>query len=134
MESILKIGDKVRVGDRIGEVIRLDPKGSSTVIKVAFEEGPAKDFVCPPTKVEKILSPIEQIENNKFDSPIHFDLHYEAIRLSLAYAYDQICTDPHGLDRCVRVTDRIPWPGRGQKGSCHEKTEVIQSRIQAPGH
>ena len=82
MESILKIGDKVRVGDRIGEVIRLDPKGSSTVIKVAFEEGPAKDFVCPPTKVEKILSPIEQIENNKFDSAIHFDLHLEAATTS----------------------------------------------------
>jgi hypothetical protein len=45
-----------------------------------------------------------------------------------------LCTAPHRLDRCVRVTDRIPGPGRGQKGSCHEKTEVIQSRIQTPGH
>ena len=44
------------------------------------------------------------------------------------------CTAPHGLDRCVRVTDRIPGPGKGQKGSCHEKAEVIQSRIQTPGH
>jgi SNF2 family DNA or RNA helicase len=90
MEFTLKIGDKVRVGDKIGEVIRLEQRGGSTIIKVAFEEGPAKDFVCPPTKVEKILSPIEQIQNNKFDSPIHFDLHYEAIRLSLAYAYDHL--------------------------------------------
>jgi SNF2 family DNA or RNA helicase len=90
MESTLKVGDKVRVGDKIGEAIRLEQRGSSTIIKVAFEEGPAKDFVCPPTKVEKILSPIEQIQNNKFDSPIHFDLHYEAIRLSLAYAYDHL--------------------------------------------
>jgi SNF2 family DNA or RNA helicase len=90
MEFTLKIGDKVRVGDKIGEAIRLDQRGSSNIIKVAFGEGPAKDFVCPPTKIEKILSPIEQIQNNKFDSPIHFDLHYEAIRLSLAYAYDHL--------------------------------------------
>jgi hypothetical protein len=65
MESALSIGDKVKVGDKVGEVIRLDHKGSSTIIKVAFEEEPAKDFVCPPTKLEKILSPIEQIQNNK---------------------------------------------------------------------
>ncbi|PIV22587.1 MAG: hypothetical protein COS40_05625 [Deltaproteobacteria bacterium CG03_land_8_20_14_0_80_45_14] len=90
MESILKIGDKVRVGDKIGKIIRLNQRDSSTIIKVAFGEGPAKDFVYPPTKAEKILSPIEQIQNNKFDSPIHFDLHYEAIRLSLAYAYDHL--------------------------------------------
>ncbi len=90
MESLLKTGDKVRVGDRIGEVIRLDNRGSSTIVKVAFEEGPAKDFVCPPTKIEKILSPIELIQNKKFDPPILFDLHYEAIRLSLAYAYDHL--------------------------------------------
>lgn len=90
MESLLKIGDKVRVGDRIGEVIRLDRRGGSIIIKVAFEEGPAKDFVCPPSKIEKILSPIEQIQNNKFDPPILFDLHYEATRLSLAYTYDHL--------------------------------------------
>jgi superfamily II DNA or RNA helicase len=90
MNFSIKIGDKVRIGDRIGEVIRIDNRGSSTIIKAAFEEGPAKDFVCPPTKIEKILSPIEQVQNNKFDSPIVFDLHYEANRLSLAYAYDHL--------------------------------------------
>lgn len=90
MDPIIKIGDKVRVGDKIGEVIRLDERASSTIVKVAFDEGPAKDFVCPPTKLEKILSPIEQIQNNKFDPPTHFDLHYEAIRLCLAYAYDHL--------------------------------------------
>jgi len=26
------------------------------------------------------------------------------------------CTAPHGLNRYVRVTDRIPAPGRGRKG------------------
>jgi hypothetical protein len=83
MESLLKIGDKVKVGDKIGDIIRLDYRGSSAVVKVAFEEGPAKDFVCPPTKIEKILTPLEQIQNNRFDSPILFDLHYEVTCLSL---------------------------------------------------
>lgn len=83
MESTFNVGDKVRVGDKIGEIIRIDYRGNSTVIKVAFDEGPAKDFVSPPTKIEKILSPLEQFQNNKLDSSILFDLHYEATRLSL---------------------------------------------------
>jgi len=90
MDIDIKIGDKVRVGDRIGDAIRIDQKGNLTIIKVAFEEGPVKDFVSPPTKIKKIPSPIEQILNKKFDPPIIFDLHYEAIRLSLAYAYDHL--------------------------------------------
>ncbi|NWF76324.1 MAG: hypothetical protein HXY53_07150 [Nitrospirae bacterium] len=83
MESLFKICDKVKVGDKVGEIIRLDYRGSSTIVKVAFEEGPSKDFVCPPTKIEKI-------QNNNFDPPILFDLNYEAPHLSLAYAYDHL--------------------------------------------
>jgi superfamily II DNA or RNA helicase len=86
----LKIGDKVRIGERIGEVIKLDERSASTIVKVAFEEGPVKDYVSPPTKIEKILAPLEQLQNNRLDSPLNFDLHYEAIRLSLAYAYDHL--------------------------------------------
>ena len=42
----------------------------------------------------------------------------------------------HPMDwtECVRVTDRSLGPRKGQKGSCHEKTKVIQSRVQASGH
>ena len=72
MDSILKIGDKVRVGDKIGEAIRLEQRATSTIIKVAFEEGPAKDFVCPPTKVEKILSPIFAFHRHHY-SPSPFN-------------------------------------------------------------
>jgi len=57
IESMLKIGGKVRIGEKIGEIIRLEQRGNSTIIKVAFEEDPAKDYVCPPTKIEKVLSP-----------------------------------------------------------------------------
>ncbi|HEX9665296.1 MAG TPA: helicase, partial [Thermodesulfobacteriota bacterium] len=84
------IGDKVRVGEKIGEIIKIDHRGNTSIFKVAFEEGPAKDFVSPPTKIDKILSPLEQLQKNIFDSPLHFDLHYEATRLSLAYAYDHL--------------------------------------------
>ena len=58
--------------------------------KVAFEEGPVKVFVSPPTKIDKILSPLERLENEVFDPPDYFDLHFEAMRLSLAYAYDHL--------------------------------------------
>ncbi|MGB7293208.1 MAG: hypothetical protein WBD99_13625 [Thermodesulfobacteriota bacterium] len=47
------IGDKVRVGDKIGDVIKIDHRGNATIFKVAFEEGPAKDFVSPPIKILK---------------------------------------------------------------------------------
>ncbi|MBI4228564.1 MAG: DEAD/DEAH box helicase, partial [Deltaproteobacteria bacterium] len=86
----LTIGDKVRVGEKIGDIIKIQHRGNASIFKVAFEEGPAKDFVSPPTRIDKILSPLEQLQNNIFDSPLHFDLHYEAIRLSLAYAYDHL--------------------------------------------
>ena len=88
--SELSIGDKIRVGEKIGEVIRVNRHGTSTIIKVAFEEGPAKSFVSPPTKVEKIFSPLEKLEKGVFDSPSRFDLHFEAVRLSLAYTYDHL--------------------------------------------
>lgn len=68
------VGDKVRVGEKIGEIIKTDHRGNASIIKVAFEEGPAKDFVAPPTKVEKILSPLEQLQRNIFDSSLHFDI------------------------------------------------------------
>ena len=90
MEVNLNIGDKVRVGGRIGEVIRLNHRGNCTVVKIAFEEGPAKNFVSPPTKIEKIFSPLERLQNGNFDPPIYFDLNFEATRLSLAYAYDHL--------------------------------------------
>jgi len=85
-----KIGDTVRIGERVGEVIKIDPRVNATIIKIAFEEEPVRDFVSPPTKIEKILSPLEQLQHSIFDSPIHFDLHFEAMRLSLAYAYDHL--------------------------------------------
>jgi superfamily II DNA or RNA helicase len=85
-----KIGDRIRIGEKIGEIIKIDPRVNATIIKVAFKEGPVRDFVSPPSKIEKILSPLEQLQNSIFDSPIHFDLHFEAMRLSLAYAYDHL--------------------------------------------
>jgi hypothetical protein len=47
MENTFNIGNKVKVGDKIGEVIRLKNRSGATIVKVAFEEGPAIDFVCP---------------------------------------------------------------------------------------
>ena len=90
MVAELTIGDKVRVGNKMGEIIKLDQRGKFTVVKVAFAEGPAKDFVSPPTKIEKIFSPLEKLQNAVFELPIYFDLHFEATRLSLAYTYDHL--------------------------------------------
>jgi len=88
--SEFKIGDKVKVGERTGEVISVEPRATSSIIKVAFEDGLPKTFISPPTKIEKILSPLERLKQNLFDPPILFALHFEAHRLSLAYAYDHL--------------------------------------------
>jgi len=106
-----EIGDRIRIGDKIGEIIKIDPRANATIIKVAFEEGPARDFVSPPSKIEQILSPLEQLQEGIFDSPIHFDLHFEAMRLSLAYAYDHLlslsCTrtnlEPYQVEAVYKI-------------------------------
>ncbi|MBU1488011.1 hypothetical protein KKH56_08210 [bacterium] len=54
LQKEIDIGDKVKVGERIGEVIKIDHRPSASILKVAFCEGPARDFVSPPTKIEKI--------------------------------------------------------------------------------
>ena len=58
------VGDKIKAGERIGEVIKIDHRPSASILKVSFCEGPARDFVSPPTKIEKILSPLERLEAN----------------------------------------------------------------------
>jgi len=87
MEEINKIKpcDKVKVGERTGEVISVEPRATSSIIKVAFEDGLPKTFISPPTKIEKILSPLERLKESLFDPPFLFDLNFEAHRLSLAY-------------------------------------------------
>ena len=42
-----KIGDKVRVGEKIGKIVKLENKKNATVIKVAFNEGSPKVLQLP---------------------------------------------------------------------------------------
>jgi len=86
----IKIGDKIRIGERIGEVIKITQRNETYIFKVAFPEDSPKDFVAPPTKIEKIYSPLEKLQSATFSSLYDFDLHFESIRLSLAYNYDHL--------------------------------------------
>lgn len=48
MNNKLKISDKVLVGDRIREFIKVNNiSNNCQEIKVAFEEGPPQTFICP---------------------------------------------------------------------------------------
>ena len=48
MDIKINISDKVLVGDRIGEIIKIDNiSDNRQAIKVAFEEGPPQTFICP---------------------------------------------------------------------------------------
>ena len=76
-----QISDNVRVGGKLGVIIARESRPKATIYTIAFSEGPPKKFLSPPTIIEKIYSPIELIKSGNFDSPVKFDLHFEAARL-----------------------------------------------------
>lgn len=86
----IQVGAKVRVGGLLGEVVRAEKRGEATLYRVAFAEGPPKSFLVPPTRLERISSPLELASGLSFDSCARFDLLTEATRLSLAYEYDRL--------------------------------------------
>jgi len=49
-------------------------------------------------------------------------------------ANNMVGLDPLSWTECVRVSDRILSPEGGQKGSCHEDSAKIPSRVQTPSH
>jgi Superfamily II DNA/RNA helicases, SNF2 family len=85
----INVGDKVRVGAQVGEVIKIEQFGESTQYRIYFSDG-LRSIFSPPTEIEKIDSPIEMIKNLQFDEAYRFDLLTEATRLSLAYEYDHL--------------------------------------------
>ena len=88
--SPVGVGSRVRVGGQLGEVVRAESRGESTLYRVAFAEGPPKSFLVPPTQIERVSSPLELVSSLSFDDPTRFDLLTEATRLSLAYEYDRL--------------------------------------------
>lgn len=89
LESI-SVGDKARIGDRVGEIIKIEKLGDAVLYKIAFPEGAPQSFFSPPTEIEKVDSPLERLENLDFDPAYKFDLLTRANQLSLAFEYDQL--------------------------------------------
>ena len=58
----INVGDKVKIGNQVGEVIKKDQFGEATQFRIYFYDGPRSIF-SPPTEIEKINSPIEMIKN-----------------------------------------------------------------------
>ena len=69
MNCLIIIGDRVKIGERQGEVfkIALLPNGGKEY-RIAFDEGPPQSFVCPPQVIEKVFSPIERLKHRDFDT------------------------------------------------------------------
>ncbi|MFX0198361.1 MAG: helicase-related protein [Candidatus Hodarchaeota archaeon] len=86
----IQVGDKVRIGSEIGEVIKIDRYDKSTCFRVAFKEGPPKSFFSPPTEIEKISDPVSRLKSWDFDPPFKFDLLTRATQLSLAFEYNHL--------------------------------------------
>ena len=86
----INVGNRVRVGDKVGEVIKIVDFGKSTQYRIAFPEGSPKSFFSPPTEIKKVDNPIDKLKNLDFDSPVRFDLLTRANQLSLAFEYNQL--------------------------------------------
>lgn len=90
MSESISVGDKARIGDRIGEVIKIEKHGDAILYRIAFSEGAPQSFFSPPTEIEKVDSPLERLKNLDFDPAYKFDLLTRANQLSLAFEYDQL--------------------------------------------
>ena len=86
----IQVGDKVRIGSEIGEVIKIYQYDESTCFRIAFKDGSPKSFFSPPTEIEKISNPLAMLKNWDFDPPYKFDLLTKATQLSLAFEYDHL--------------------------------------------
>lgn len=107
----IQVNDKVRIGGRIGDVTFVEPRSKTTIYTISFSDGSLKKIISPPTKIEKIYSPFELLNAKDFAPSINFDLHFEAVRLSLAYEYDRFLSlsstrtnlEPYQVEAAWRV-------------------------------
>lgn len=86
----IKVGDKVRLGSEIGEVIKIEDHGQAKEYRVYFERSGPRTFFSPPTHLEKISDPLTKLKNLEFDPEYKFDLLTRATQLSLAFEYDHL--------------------------------------------
>ncbi|RKY89772.1 hypothetical protein DRQ11_00230 [candidate division KSB1 bacterium] len=69
MNCLIIIGDRVKIGEREGEVFKITPlPNGSKEYRIAFDEGPPQSFVCPLQVIEKVFSPIERLKHRDFDT------------------------------------------------------------------
>ena len=90
MPQNIQPGDRVRVGGRVGDVIRIEPIGTAIQYTIFFEGEHPRPILVPPNVIEKISDPLSQARAGQFDPPWKFDLLSQATRLSLAYEHHHL--------------------------------------------
>jgi len=90
MPQDIQPGDRVRVGGRVGDVIRVEPMGASIQYTIFFEGERPRPILVPPNTIRKISSPLAQAQAGRFDPPWKFELLSQATRLSLAYEHHHL--------------------------------------------
>jgi len=83
-------GDRVRVGGRVGDVIRVEEIGAAVQYTIFFEGERPRPILVPPNVIEKISDPLAQARVGQFDAAWKFDLLSQATRLSLAYEHHHL--------------------------------------------
>ena len=90
MPADIQPGDRVRVGGRVGDVIRVQPIGASIQYTMFFEGERPRPILVPPNVMEKISDPLDQARAGEFDPAWKFALLSQATRLSLAYEHHHL--------------------------------------------
>jgi len=114
----IKVGEKVLVYGEIGEVQRAQPLGNGRYRYTIFFRDPPriKDYTVPPTTIERLKGPLEQLRQGKLSPEIEFDLLNEAIRLSCLYEYERLVSlsssrinlEPYQVFAVYQVIQRFP--------------------------
>ena len=86
----LQPGDLVRFNDREGEVMSVTKLGERWSVRVSVEGVGAQTLLSPPTRFERVETPLNRLVRMDFATPAEFDLLIDATRLSLAYEYDRL--------------------------------------------
>ncbi|MEM1542626.1 MAG: helicase-related protein [Ignisphaera sp.] len=111
------VRDWVQIEGRPG-IYKVLSKLGQEIIVISLATGKLDHIFSPPTKVSKILKPLERLSRGIFDSPEKFDLYVDALRLRYAYLFDEasvlsmskIDPLPYQIEAVYRIMIDSPEP------------------------
>lgn len=86
----LQAGDTVQFDGKQGTFINAKQVGERWSVMLSIEGEGTKTLLSPPTKFQRVETPLSRARSMNFDSPLQWELLTEATRLSLAFEHDRL--------------------------------------------